>query len=122
MDSGVTPQLVALLEDKNSPALIPVVWCLGNFVKGTHSQTQAVIDAGILKHLQNLLTSTPKALRKEACWVVSNIAAGTQEQIESLLNQGHVMRSMVDNALNADWEIRKEFWAISNVRPRHDGV
>jgi importin subunit alpha-6/7 len=116
MDSGVTPQLVALLEDSTSPVLIPAVRCLGNFVTGNELQTQAVIDAGILKHLRSILSSARKVVRKEGCWLASNIAAGTQEQIDRLLRQGSVMRSIVDNALNGSWETRKEaIWAICNV-------
>lgn len=116
MKTDVTPKLVEYLEDKSSPVLTPTIRCLGNFVTGSDIQTQAVLDAGILKHLTQLLRSSKRVIRKETCWLVSNITAGTEKQITSLMRQPGVMTQLVDLALEAPWETRKEaLWALSNI-------
>lgn len=58
---------------------------LGNIVSGNPLQTQAVLDAGVLRHLQKLIFHEKRSIRKETCWVISNIAAGTQQQIKALI-------------------------------------
>ena len=58
MSTGVTQRLVQFLGDKTSALLTPTIRCLGNFVTGDDKQTQAVLDAGILNHLPELLASS----------------------------------------------------------------
>jgi importin subunit alpha-2 len=58
MRSGAIPKLIDFLEDKSSTLLVPTIRCLGNFVTGSDQQTQAVLDAGILNHLSQLLDSS----------------------------------------------------------------
>jgi hypothetical protein len=60
----------------------PALRTLGNIVTGKDTETQAVINAGVLPQLRNLMMSATKEnVRKEACWTVSNITAGNQEQV-----------------------------------------
>lgn len=116
MKTGVVSKLMEFMENKSSPLLTPTIRCLGNFVTGNDEQTQAVIDAGILKHLSSLLESPKKAIRKESCWLASNIAAGTQKQISLLLSQSGIMQNLIDNAIQGSWDIKKEaLWALSNI-------
>lgn len=116
MSTGVTAQLIQLLEDKSSPLLTPIIRCLGNFVTGSDVQTQAVLDAGILNHLSQLLGSSKRTIQKETCWLASNITAGTHEQIFMLMHQPGVMKQLIFNAMEASWETRKEaLWALSNI-------
>lgn len=56
--AGVTSKLVEFLGDKSSPLLTPTIRCLGNFVTGSDLQTQAVVDAGIINHLSDLLENS----------------------------------------------------------------
>lgn len=53
--AGLTSRLMEFLSDKSSPLLTPTIRCLGNFVTGSDLQTQAVLDAGMVKHLSDLL-------------------------------------------------------------------
>ena len=60
----------------------PALRTLGNIVTGKDTETQAVLNAGVLPMLKMLILHAPKeAIRKEACWTVSNITAGTPEQV-----------------------------------------
>eukprot|EP00339_Tiarina_fusa_P001100 CAMPEP_0117055134 /NCGR_PEP_ID=MMETSP0472-20121206/38213_1 /TAXON_ID=693140 ORGANISM="Tiarina fusus, Strain LIS" /NCGR_SAMPLE_ID=MMETSP0472 /ASSEMBLY_ACC=CAM_ASM_000603 /LENGTH=544 /DNA_ID=CAMNT_0004770997 /DNA_START=55 /DNA_END=1689 /DNA_ORIENTATION=+ len=116
MTTGVADRLVQFLGPEMAPQMLtPVVRCLGNFATGSDSQTQAVVDAGILKHFVRLLENPKKGIRKETCWVASNIAAGTQDQITALITQPGVIEKIADYARNASWEVKKEaLWTISN--------
>ena len=55
MDSGVTQTLVDRLSGTNTALLTPLVRTLGNFVTGTDEQTQAVVDAGVLEDMLQLV-------------------------------------------------------------------
>lgn len=116
MQTGVTQKLVSFLSDKSSTLLTPTIRCLGNFVTGSDIQTDAVIDAGILDHICELLENPRKTIRKETCWLASNIAAGTHEQITSLMRRNDIMRKLIETGSNASWETKKEaLWAVSNI-------
>ncbi|KAL3934169.1 MAG: hypothetical protein SGBAC_010054 [Bacillariaceae sp.] len=116
MSTGVVHTFISFLTEHPSSLLTPTLRCLGNFVTGSDEQTQAVIDAGILDHLCELLESGRKAIRKESCWLASNLTAGTQEQIAMFLKKRDLLRSVISNASNSAWEVRKEaVWALSNI-------
>lgn len=66
MTTGVTTKLVEFLNDKSSPLLTPTIRCLGNFVTGSDVQTQAVVDAGIIQHLHDLLEHPRVSCRRFA--------------------------------------------------------
>ena len=116
--SGVTYKLIHLLEDDtmNVKCRTPIVRILGNFVSGNHSQTQIVLDSGILNHLARLLGSRNKMIRKESSWLTSNIACGDHEQISMLLRKTKVLRQIIKIAKNDSWEVRKEaLWALAHI-------
>lgn len=124
VDTGVTPILVNLLDcaldsnDNNIPGSIanPIIRTLGNIVSGNDSQTQAVIDTGIISRSRQLLNHPKKNVKKETCWLLSNIAAGTQSQITSLVSQQYLMGKIVSLTERAEWDIRKEAtWVLSNI-------
>jgi len=116
MSTGVVHTFMGFLQEKSSPLLTPTLRCLGNFVTGSDEQTQAVLDAGILDHIGGLLESGRKAIRKETCWLVSNITAGTQPQIAMFIRNQNRVNSLISNASNSAWEVRKEaVWALSNI-------
>ena len=116
MDSGVTPNLVHLLYSDEPRVITPTLRTLGNFVSGNDQQTQAVIDLGILQTLNKLLNNPKKSIRKEAHWLLSNIAAGTKAQIGDIVKYPNDLKSVVQSAINAEWDVRKEaIWVISNM-------
>jgi len=116
MSTGVVSTLMGFLKDKSTQLLTPTLRCIGNFVTGSDEQTQAVINAGILDYLPDLLESGRKAIRKESCWLASNITAGTQDQIAMLVRRTELSRSLINNASNSAWDVRKEaIWALSNI-------
>jgi hypothetical protein len=48
--------------------------------------------------------------------LASNITAGTVQQISLLMQQPGVVKQLINNAVEASWETRKEaLWALSNI-------
>jgi hypothetical protein len=57
VSSGAVPTLMQMVKDftDNRTFMVPTVRCLGNFVTGNDSQTDAVIQAGFLDYATDLL-------------------------------------------------------------------
>ena len=116
MESNVTPKLIEFSKNLTSQLLTPTVRCLGNFISGDNKQTQAVLDAGILKNIVPLLECNRATIRKETCWLLSNVAAGTYQQIESLFTYTGIIERIVQLSMNSAWNIKKEaLWTLANI-------
>lgn len=68
----------------------PTLRSIGNIVTGTDEQTQAVLDAGALPMLGDLLRHPKNNIQKETAWTLSNITAGKDTQIQEVINAGLV--------------------------------
>ena len=73
---------VELLKNASSKVVVPCLRIVGNIVSGDDSQTQSILDCGLLPILTDLLQSPKNTIRKEVCWIISNITAGTKTQIQ----------------------------------------
>jgi len=73
IEYGTLEPIQANLSHENNNVVLPAVRALGNIVTGEDTETQTVIDAGILPSLHILLTHKDAAIRKETCWTLSNI-------------------------------------------------
>ncbi|CAH2068750.1 unnamed protein product [Thlaspi arvense] len=116
IEASVCPRLVELLLHPSPTVLIPALRTVGNIVTGDDTQTQFVIDNGVLPCLYQLLNQNhKKSIKKEACWTVSNITAGTRSQIQAVI-QANIILPLVHLLENAEFDIKKEAaWAISNA-------
>lgn len=124
LDAGITPRCVELLRSGELTVVMPALRIVGNFISGTHDQTQKAIECGCLKALVPLLSHEKRNVRREACWAVSNVAAGTTEQITALMMVPGLMNAVVSQLRGADWNVKKEAaWAVSNIaatgKPEH---
>lgn len=73
LELGVIEPIIEAMKSKHSNVVLPAVRTLGNFVTGDDSETQKIIQCGILPVLLALLDSQDLAIRKESCWTLSNI-------------------------------------------------
>ena len=66
-----------------------VCWVISNITAGNREQIQAVINAGLIGPLVNLLQNAKFDIKKEAAWAISNASSGgTREQIKYLVRKG----------------------------------
>ncbi|XP_022846381.1 importin subunit alpha-6-like [Olea europaea var. sylvestris] len=64
-------------------------WTISNITAGNKDQIQAVIEAGIISPLVQLLQNAEFEIKKEAAWAISNATSGgTHEQIKFLVHEG----------------------------------
>ncbi|KAJ6940884.1 hypothetical protein NC651_006875 [Populus alba x Populus x berolinensis] len=64
-------------------------WTISNVTAGNVNQIQAVLEAGIIGPLVQLLQNAEFEIKKEAAWAISNASSGgSHEQIKFLVNQG----------------------------------
>jgi len=117
VDLGVIPVLVRMLGNTLPQAIVPALRTLGNIVSGNDSQTQAVVDSGVLSAIVPVLSHQKKNIRKEACWMLSNIAAGSIHQITQLISTSELLPKVLQQlSLTTEWDVRKEAaWVISNI-------
>ncbi|CAA2969310.1 importin subunit alpha [Olea europaea subsp. europaea] len=87
--TNVKIQAVIRVWHPSPSVLIPALRTLGNIVTGDDIQTQAVIEAGFVSPLLELLQSAEFEIKQEAAWVISNATSGgTHEQIKFLGHEG----------------------------------
>lgn len=67
---------------------------------------QVIINFNALPWLLNLLSSSKKGIRKEACWTISNITAGNKEQIQAVI-EATIIPPLIQLLSNAEFDIRK---------------
>ena len=117
IEQGVAPSLISMCRSGVSTQIMPALRTLGNIVSGSDTQTQAVLDAGLLTLAPELLQKSKKSIRKEACWAISNVAAGTPLQLDYLMQHGEVMSLVLDlMGSSSEWDVRKEaVWVVSNI-------
>lgn len=65
-----------------------------------------IINFSALPWLLNLLSSSKKGIRKEACWTISNITAGNKEQIQAVI-EANIIPPLIQLLSNAEFDIRK---------------
>ncbi|KAK9215241.1 hypothetical protein WN944_007245 [Citrus x changshan-huyou] len=113
IEAGVCRRLVELLGHPSPLVLTPALRIVGNIVTGddfhTHSgnreHIQAVIDAGLIGPLVNLLQDVDFDIKNWAAWAISNATfRGTHEQIKYLVREGCI-KPLCDLLLCADLEI-----------------
>ncbi|XP_042875695.1 importin subunit alpha-3-like [Penaeus japonicus] len=114
VEHGFVPLLVANASDSELQKV--AVRCLGNIVTGNDTQTEQVLEAGVLPlYLDILENSTRESIRKEVFWSVSNITAGTAAQIQRVVDAGF-LPILVDSIMKGSFAEKKEAcWALSNL-------
>lgn len=60
----------------------PVLYVFANIVSGDDSQTEVVVQLGIVEHLLTLIEHPKETIKSTVCWLLLNIAAGTISQIQ----------------------------------------
>lgn len=111
----VAPLMAILREKQETRTRTPALRTLCNILTGSHSATQAVIDAGILEVLPDAIKSPKAQTRKEACWAISNVAAGTTEQVEGIV-RSPLLAMVIDRLQNDEFDVKKEAaWVVANI-------
>lgn len=114
--SQILDDVQRCLKSGNDKVAAPALRVVGNFVSGSDTMTQAIIDTNILSTvIPKLLDRNNTSVTKEACWVLSNILAGTPEQVQAVVNAKLIPR-IVRCLLEGEFKVKEEAaWALSNL-------
>ncbi|KAK9756887.1 hypothetical protein RND81_01G127400 [Saponaria officinalis] len=90
IDHQSLPCLLKLLTENYKKSIKKeACWTVSNITAGTKDQIQAVIVAGIIGPLVQLLQNAEFDIKKEAAWAISNATSGgSHDQIKFLVSQG----------------------------------
>ncbi|KAJ1370140.1 hypothetical protein KIN20_031802 [Parelaphostrongylus tenuis] len=92
VDIGILDEIIPLSERSRSTTVVKeCCWLISNIIAGTQSQIQAVIDAGIMPFILEVLNSGDFKCQFEASWAVANLAqGGTAKQVLCLLEENAI--------------------------------
>lgn len=108
ISSGVCPSLIELLMFRNDKVHPRALRVIGNIVRrGTHVQTQILIDLGVLQCLNQLLGSRKQTIVEETCYILSNITAGLPEQIQCVIQAG-IFTNLIPLLGSSNLEVKTE--------------
>lgn len=92
VDLKTLDQIIPLSEQSKSTTVVKeCCWLISNIIAGTQSQIQAVIDAGIMPFIIEVLRTGDFKCQFEASWAVANLAqGGNSKQILTLLQDNAI--------------------------------
>lgn len=79
-DTGICNKLVQLCTSSSNDISIAALQIIGSLACGNQSQTQILIDCGLLPALKSLLSLPEDNTHKNVCWVLSNLNNGAQRK------------------------------------------
>uniref|UniRef100_A0A0D9UZ59 Importin subunit alpha n=1 Tax=Leersia perrieri TaxID=77586 RepID=A0A0D9UZ59_9ORYZ len=90
IDHQALPCLLNLLTQNHKKSIKKeACWTISNITAGNKDQIQAVVNAGVISPLVNLLQTAEFDIKKEAAWAISNATSGgTHDQIKYLVSEG----------------------------------
>lgn len=134
IDSGILPRFVEILDvnylKKNLPPganddivdriRVESAWVITNIAAGTSEQTNAVLKAGTLPYLINMLYETKELVVDQAVWALGNIAGDSEKTRDAILNAGglDLTINLLDKFITNDNYIkivRNLTWLLSNL-------
>jgi HEAT repeat protein len=113
--SPALPCLAHLIFSNDEEVLTDACWALSYLSDGTNDKIQAVIEAGVVRRLVELLGHPSPSVQTPALRTVGNIVTGDDLQTQIVINCGALQ--CLNRLLNSHKKsIRKEAcWTISNI-------
>lgn len=116
LNMGAAPCVVSLLNTATSlPTLTKVLRLTSQLLSGDETQTQVMIEAGVIAALGRVLTSGHRQLLREACFSLANIASNTAHAQSVFDADPPVLPRVVEIMVNEFAEMRQDAtWAVGN--------
>ena len=109
------PTLAALIYAQDKDVLTDALWALSYLSDGNHERLSAVLEAGLVKRVVELLTHPQLVVKTPALRTVGNIVSGDDLQTQAVIEAGalpHLLKLLASEKKH----VRKEAcWAFSNI-------
>lgn len=87
LESGILPAFIQMLQLNDKPKVqFEAAWALTNIA--STEETKAIVDAGAVPHMAQLLSSPSAELREQCAWCLGNIAGDSAALRDVVLNSG----------------------------------
>ncbi|OMJ74263.1 hypothetical protein SteCoe_26852 [Stentor coeruleus] len=107
IDQGLVPFIFTSTKNNSESISLCALKTIGNMLSWLPTQTQVLINMGVLDIIQNKTSSTNPNIRKQGFWALSNIASGTSAQVAELIDHD-IMKFVFYGLLDSDISTRKE--------------
>eukprot|EP00184_Porphyridium_aerugineum_P004420 CAMPEP_0184706388 /NCGR_PEP_ID=MMETSP0313-20130426/36732_1 /TAXON_ID=2792 /ORGANISM="Porphyridium aerugineum, Strain SAG 1380-2" /LENGTH=567 /DNA_ID=CAMNT_0027167941 /DNA_START=773 /DNA_END=2476 /DNA_ORIENTATION=- len=109
------PTLAHLIYMQDEEVLADACWALSYLSDGTNDKIQAVIEAGVVPKLVELLNRPSTAIQTPVLRTIGNIVTGDDLQTQAVIDAG-VLLPLAERLNSVKKSIRKEAcWTISNI-------
>ena len=97
-----------------------VIRCLAIYLLKEEHGIQVLVNAGIIKELGLVLSSSNEKLRKEAIWCLSNITASKPIHVQVVIDSG-ILKQIVELTIKDVYTVKVEcIWVLANAAYRHN--
>ncbi|XP_047475640.1 importin subunit alpha-3-like isoform X3 [Penaeus chinensis] len=120
--AGILPPLVLCMARQDAPELqLESAWAVTNIASGKSKHTNAVVDAGAIKVLIQLLSSKNTGVREQAVWALGNIVGDGPECRDQAIAEGLVKPLVGLLSVTTPASIARQVcWVITNLfRVKH---
>ncbi|XP_042884528.1 importin subunit alpha-3-like [Penaeus japonicus] len=120
--AGILPPLVQCMARQDAPELqLEAAWAVTNIASGKSKHTNAVVDAGAIKILIQLLSSKNAGVREQAVWALGNIVGDGPECRDRAIEEGLVKPLVGLLSVTTPASIARQVcWVITNLfRVKH---
>lgn len=109
------PVFAGLLNHHDDEVVVDAAWALSYISDGPHDRVQAVLDAGVLERIVQLLQSSITPMQIPAIRTIGNVVTGNDLQTQAVINAGALppMHFLLNHPKRS---VRKETcWTLSNI-------
>lgn len=123
IDAKLNLRLVEFLRQPSTQIVYHTLQIISFITNGTDTQTQSMIECGVLPMLFNLLQQAGLDLmcRRECLWIISNITVGTFQQMKLIFENKQWVEILFNHCSHESTKIKREaVWALCNSTKNAD--